>query len=455
MPEGQPESHKRKSRIKGWVAKAVGAIGKIPVIDAVVGTKYARDFSSVVAAPQTKPYLIPQEMKDPDEGKIINALVKTFVDDTREDDDMPKRIGLKDGALNDGFQDPHWGHTTGHLVGELEITEEGIGKLHEDLRVGLYKSAGTYPVYARPNFLYDPNLPIAINRLSLKLKMTEPVPNVYSETAHELDLLLSEGLPAGSDKFEPDGQGFFFRDARQLLMANEMKDGLISLAKVLFDKTDATLAKHWKTYIFERNTNMLYRGYQVHRTWGKKWYFSAGPYALGPGVMKFALEPEDTTKGKKINIYANPDAEAQPSEADYHPAKEHAKAFDGLDGEIRFKLRVQVATEASIPEPEDGDPPKCVMAAEYTDIAWNTKHAPFVEVGTLTLRPHEVDRSDPENRWYAMGFNAWNTFKEMKPLGQLFRAREEVHKAHRAARLEHSFDDPDTSPKLGRCPFSS
>ena len=456
MPDDEWKDFKRKKKIKAWVAKAVGSVGRLPILDAIVGTKFARNFEGVTASRQTLPYLNPKEFKDDDEPQIIEALIQTFVDDTTEDDDIPEGIAQSGGSkLNSNFQDPHWGHTTGHLYGELEI--DNIDHLHEHLQVGLFKRKGRYDVYCRPNFLYDPSLPIAINRLSLKLKMPIPVPNVYSpdKVAHELDLLLSEGLPAG-DNFEPDGQGFFFRDARQLLMANEMKDGLFSLAKVLFDKTDARVAREWKTKIFDQNTNMLYRGYQTHLTWDKRWYYSAGPYRLGPGAMKFALEPSDPQLGDDIEIFAKPDMEAQPSEADYHPSTAHAETFNRLDEDtsIKFTLKVQVASEAAIPEPKDGDPPKSVMAAEYTDISWDTKHAPFVPVGTLTLRPHRVDMTDPENRWYAMGFNAWNTFDEMAPLGQLFRARREVHKAHREARLKHSFADPDTSPTLGKCPFT-
>jgi hypothetical protein len=114
---------------------------------------------------------------------------------------------------------------------------------------------------------------------------------------------------------------------------------------------------------------------------------------------------------------------------------------------------LQIATVDAIPAPQEGDPPKCVMAAEYTDLAWNTDHAKFVRVGTLTLKPHDVDPTDHNNLWHTMKFSAYNTFEEMRPIGQLFRARKLVHRDHRRARLKNSFgENPSTNP-VGKCPF--
>jgi len=454
----------KKSFRKKLIVKLIGGVSDLIGLDALSGTKFHRDFSKAGRVAQPHEYLVPLEHKGDDEAKIIADLVETFVDDTTDNDDLPCGAALDGDDLKVGFQDPHWGHTTGHLFGKLMIDPSAIE--FPDLRVALFEKEGTYDVYCRPNFLYDSGLPIAINRLSLKLKMPVSVPNEYAESgvAQVLDLLLSEGLPIRDPDlpndvpWEADGQGFFFRDARQLLMANEMKDGLLSLTSVISDEQDRRTAAHWKKHIFDANTDMLYRAPQTRLPWHRRHYFSAGPYALGKGAMKFALVPEDRSLGTAIDIFAEPKIDAHPSDASYHPSKEHAKTFNVLaedNTEIRFKLMVQIATEQAIPSlPGDHHPAKCVMAAEYTDIAWDVKHAPFKEVGTLVLKPHQVPATDASSRWHAMPFNAWNTFRAMRPLGQLFRARRVVHSAHWKARLNHSFKDDDPGRPMARCPFS-
>jgi len=188
---------------------------------------------------------------------------------------------------------------------------------------------------------------------------------------------------------------------------------------------------------------MLYRGNQPRLTWDQKYYFSAGPYALGPGAMKFALEP----------VVQEPGAHIHPLK---HPYARHFEAFQKLRGEgweARFNLLIQVATPEAIPTPKEGDPPKCVMAAEYTDLAWNTDVAPFQKVGTLSLRAHDVEPEDASTHWYAMPFSAWNTYAETRPLGQLFRARRQVHRHHFDTRLGHSFKAAKPYPAPGKCPF--
>lgn len=433
--------HERKQKREKAVGKLIKNAGDFFGVDRFFETNFSRDFSKAKALEQSKEYLRPQEFKDPDEHDLFEKLKATFESDTKDElEECEAYTNADKEKLRSDFIDPHWGHTTGQVQGRLEINR--IENLHEDLRVGLFKKVGSYDVFGRPNYLYDPKLPIAINRLSLKVKLPEAVNNEYTtEDAKELDLLLSEGLPVGIPG-QPDGQGFFFRDARQLLMANEMKNGLLSVAEVLLDGKDAEVCRYWKEVIFKKNTDMLYQKPQTQRAWFQKWFYSAGPYALGDGVMKFALEPELSELGKPISIFD-------------HPATDHAEAFKNFSAdntEIRFTLKVQVATEVAIKR-EDGDPPKCVMAAEYTDIAWDTDVAPFVPIGTLILSPHQSDATDPKNRFFAVPFNAWNTYHEMRPLGQLFRARREVHKHHRTVRLQHSFGEYGGPPQ-GKCPFS-
>ena len=437
------EAFERKDKRRAELAKKLMAIGSFPPVDWFFETRFSRDFSQCTPGAQTKPYLIPQEFLDDDEDDIIEKLATSFDNDTTEELD-PRAAIAADGGLNYRFIDPHWGHTTGSFYGRL-VVDDDLSVLDPDLRAGLYANGGSYEVFARPNFLDDgKGLHIAINRMSLKLKMPEGYTNAEGEDSSTLDLLMSEGLPP-TDITEPDGQGFFFRDARQLLMANEAKNGGFDAARVLLDSQDAQTLMFWKNGIFKQATDMIYRGAQTRLTWDQKYYYSAGPYALGPGAMKFALEP----------VAQDPGAPIHPLKHPYARHFEAAEDFRENQREIQFNLMVQVATVDAIRAPEAGDPPKDVMAAEYTDLAWNTDIAPFQKVGTLTLKAHDVAPSDSTTHWYALPFTAWNTYPENRPLGQLFRARKVVHRQHRHTRLSHSFGTQQPYPFPGKCPFSA
>jgi hypothetical protein len=101
---------------------------------------------------------------------------------------------------------------------------------------------------------------------------------------------------------------------------------------------------------------------------------------------------------------------------------------------------VQLATPACIPAPGPGDLPKSVMTAEYCDLEWDETKSPYVPVGTLTFPANAQSDLSGTFPWSPLQFNAWNTLPTMRPLGQLFRARKHVHKAHSEVRLEHIYD---------------
>jgi hypothetical protein len=90
------------------------------------------------------------------------------------------------------------------------------------------------------------------------------------------------------------------------------------------------------------------------------------------------------------------------------------------------------------------------MAAEYCDLHWDEAVAPYIPVGTLTLFADPVINSDATAG--AIQFNAWNTLPEMRPLGQLFRMRRDVHRAHSDVRVSHLYGGTPGA-MTGKCPF--
>jgi hypothetical protein len=379
---------------------------------------YQRQFPRDVAD-EGGEYIRPTEYVDPDEERFVAQVRDATVKDTHR---LPKHAGKNDPA----FHEPHWGHGTGPLQGTLEI--DRIDALPERFRVGLFARKQSLPVISRPNFVHDKGAGLAAGRVAVKAKYPEPVPNVYAASgkAHELDLLFAEGSP----EVNGVGHAFFFRDARELAMFTTLKPPSA--------KTLATLLspRNWRhiVQVFKRLQAVLaYVKTPAATTtgWAGKAYYSAGPYALGDGAMKMCLRPRQTHA-------IDPVLPADAGAAQRHRAAMEAWMASGKDAV--FDLCVQLATRACIPEPGRGAPPKSVMTAEYCDLAWDETKSPYVAVGTLTFPAKaegDLSRSFP---WSPFQFNAWNTLPTMRPLGQLFRARKHVHKAHSEARLEHVYD---------------
>jgi hypothetical protein len=170
-----------------------------------------------------------------------------------------------------------------------------------------------------------------------------------------------------------------------------------------------------------------------------------GPFALGEGAMKFSLRPRQAHG-------------IEPSDAKTgEPTKAHRDALQAWIAEGKdaaFDLCVQLATVECIPEPRAGGPSKSVMTAEYCDLEWDESKSPYIPVGTLTF-PAAPQRALNETfSWSPLQFNAWNTLPSMRPLGQMFRVRKQVHKANSEARLEHIYD-AQPGAMVDKAPFAT
>jgi len=426
----------------GQVVKAATAFGLTVGKFTKTESEYERTFVNSKGAAkdveQPEEYLRPVEFEDDDETRVFVEICKHFLNDV----EASAGLNPEDGV----YQDPHWGHTTGFFAGELSIDPHNLKKGYQDFRVGLFKEKRKFDVVVRPNFLFDDEPTIAISRMSIKIKHPELVDNQFSDSkkAHELDLLLSEGLPL--KHHEADGQGFFFRDAKQMLMLLELgaatKWGKLGMAG---HAGHSRVLAHWGKGVFQANTDALYKPKQMQLGWAGKYFYSAGPYALGDGAMKFCLKP---LQEHKIEPTLDFDDAAQGAIRREHNWPEQA------GDEIKFLLMVQIAKAEAIDRPEgEGHPPKSVMAAEYTDISWDDKIAEFEEVGVLTIKRETPDDWKDIDYFANLPISAWNTFDATRPLGQLFRARRVVHPAHRKERLTKVFGD-EKGVHSWTCPFS-
>jgi len=333
--ENSADVDKKKEKEQAFAASLLKAGRFLPF--GLFGSRYKRNFPKIAVPAADCPYLVAKEFFDVDEEELFKRIAAAFARDTYD-------LNASSGLNQSEFQDPHWGHTTGYVHGTLKI--DNVSALPEKFQLGLFGQDRDYPVIGRPNFLYNEDPRIAISRLSIKLKYPEAVPNVYAEsgTANELDLLLSEGLRQNLHG-DQDGQGFFFRDARQMSMLQDMDSGMNKKLSVLLNSVSGRVLVKWKN-IFEQNTDNLYVPQQSNRGWFEKHYFSAGPYALGNGAMKFTLKPMvEPTSISSEPIAKNPAIDQKNSLLEWLKAGEKAV----------FELCVQIATSDSIPKPQDGE----------------------------------------------------------------------------------------------------
>ncbi|MEM9248430.1 MAG: hypothetical protein AAGB05_06990 [Pseudomonadota bacterium] len=439
---GQQTQAKRPSGVRAlleyYLPRIFLRVGEVFGVFWAGTSRHARVFPKELDIPDGPPdALIPvTEVMDHDEDVVFRDVMLGFSGDCL--------VYEKGDGRKPDHEDKHWGYTKGIVEGELKI--DALDALPEECRRGLFTSPGIYDVVARPNFLRDEDK-IRVSRLSLKIRTDFDVPNVYafSGTAQELDLLLSEGLrQADSERGDQDGQGFFFRDARQLRYMHQLDTQGLKALWSLLKKSNGDVLETQQD-IMTRALDCLYTPTQSSKNWAEKDYYSAGPYRLGGVLMKFGLRTRQHTAGKR----------APKSSSLSHDQRVWFDEWKNDGAPAIFDLCIQIARYGAIPEPSRArrDPCKAIMASEYTDLVWNEKISSFARVGTLTLhaKPTPTDTAPwylkARERWYpneqpqveALRFNAWNTLPDMQPVGQLFRARKQVHTHHRETRLRHTF----------------
>jgi len=151
-------------------------------------------------------------------------------------------------------------------------------------------------------------------------------------------------------------------------------------------------------------------------------YFSAVPYLLGSGAVKYCLTPRA----------------AAPELPDSNPGDNYLR--DAMvaalsRGDAVFDFAVQFQT----------DP--ITMPVEDAGVTWDETVSPFRKAATLTIPAQTFDT--PERREFGdnLSFDPWRCLPEHRPLGGIGRARLQVYQALSKFRHEHnqaSQTEPET-----------
>jgi hypothetical protein len=270
-------------------------------------------------------------------------------------------------------------HAKGHTLVRGEFTIEPA--LPEELRVGLFKEARSYPCwirFANTSPTPSPDIKPDIRSMSLKLMGVEGRMLWQSEEdAKTLDIIMM-----GSEIFlAPDLQQFYDMEVA-------FDKGRISTAK--FFLTHPRIALTIATR-FQKCANVL----EVP-------YGSETAYLFGDRAVQYRIRPH----------------QAAVSTVPRHPTTNYLRErlIEHLaHADASFDFMVQFQT----------DPYK--MPIENPMVAWPEALSPFRKVATIRLPSQNCDTPERAEFCEHISFNPWRTLPEHRPIGGINRARKEVY----------------------------
>lgn len=156
-------------------------------------------------------------------------------------------------------------------------------------------------------------------------------------------------------------------------------------------------------------------------------YFSALPIKLGPHAIHYALAPQARA------VSPNGDGGRKPPD---YLADELAQRL--REGAVEYDFRVQFYV----------DPVRTPI--EDASVEWRESDAPFVTLARLTLPKQDV--ASPEGRRVAeyvetLSFDPWHATEDLRPLGNMMRARNHAYRISTQAR--GAAPEPDGTETFG------
>jgi catalase len=282
----------------------------------------------------------------------------------------------------------------GYLVGEFIVAEN----IPNELRVGIFAQPRTYPVRIRfSNGSNDPKPDTAGNIRGMAIK----VMGVEGEMA--IDTPDHQGE---QDFVLIDDPAFFLKDVTGYLnffaavaTMNKMKEGTFPLNPDGTPQLEPGMAEK----LTQAKEALKIIGTMEAKTVSnllKSTYWSATPYKLGNGAMKFSAVPSNSFTGFDQEDSTDKDNYLRDSMARYL-----AKA----DASFDFKVQLQKDADA--------------MPIEDPTKVWDECVSPFVKVGTIKIPSQIFDTEDCKKADEKQSFSPWHALEVHRPLGGINRAR--------------------------------
>ncbi len=290
-------------------------------------------------------------------------------------------------------------HTKMHGCVRAEFSV--LPDLANELRVGIFKTAATYPAWIRfsnANTIVQPDKKKDIRGCAIKLM------NVPGEK-----LLNDQRFEQTQDFLLMSSETFFSKNIEQFrrtLKAATAKNKL-ELLKYFINP------KHWVLLKRLLGSNIhCQHPFQIP-------YFSTQPYQFGNDTtaVKYCVKPSADNELLTDN-----------TTADNYLRMNMAKTLGTK--EIRFDFYVQFQTDAD------------AMPIEDPTVAW---HSPFLKLAEIKIPPQVFDSAEQLEFGDNLSFDIWHSSPEHRPLGSFNRARKQAYEALSKFRHQHN-GKPYTEP---------
>jgi Dyp-type peroxidase family len=284
-------------------------------------------------------------------------------------------------------------HTKHH--GLVRATVEIVADLPDALRHGLFATARSFQAYirfsnGRPTPVLPPDAAPDVRGMAIKLLGVPGVKEAKDEV-HTHDIVLASHPVF----FVPDVHAYvdFLR--------------LPSLAEKM--RLYPELARSFRS--FENPLTIR--------------YFSQTPYALGPHVIKYVVEPLDPAEQPPLNLTPEQIAARTPN------CLREAMAAHLAARPATMMLSVQLAPDA---------------AAEQVDDATRLWQTTPIPIATITIPAQEFTRPANDQLAETLSFSPWHCLHENRPLGSVNLARRRVYReasVQRHANRAAAVQEPD------------
>ena len=272
--------------------------------------------------------------------------------------------------------------------------------LADELRVGLFGKAKTYP--ARIRFS---------NASSLQRNGTHRPDKKHDVRGMAIKLLGVEGDKLLADEKHETTQDFLLISA-DALIAND----LAAFVKLLGEPTPLKLLWFFLNPfdLHLRELGIGLRSVKRHANPLDIQYFSVVPFLFGERAVKYQVRP----------VVGEPDKiPRRPTDNFLSQAMQQRLRA----GEARFDFMIQIQT----------DPYE--MPIEDPSIVWDETLSPFRKVATIHIPAQSFDSPAQMEACENLSFTPWHSLPEHRPLGGLNRARKVVYQA--LSKLRHQRND--------------
>lgn len=290
----------------------------------------------------------------------------------------------------------------GYVQGEF-IVEENIP---ENMKVGVFKEAKTYPIWIRfsnggsdrdpKTGDFVPDTVGDIRGMAIKLI------NVEGE------MVLSDSQHQGEQDFIlMNNPTFFIRDVQGYIdlfsIVPAIREGKIILKSGEPPQVPEELKATFQAvaYAFpilrQMRAKLTTSPLEIN-------YWSATPYKLGNQAIKFSVVPHTTGDSFKPE---------NASDKSNYLREAITKHLDSKDAYFDFKIQLQ--TDA------------IKMPVEDPTVEWDENKSPYIKVATIKISQQNFNTEERKCLDEKQSFSPWHTLPEHQPLGGVNRARKRIY----------------------------